>query len=137
MQEFKDGNVLFEIMERNVWGSAAADTAALHKHYNNNKNKYLWAASADLILFNCINKNVAENAKEALKNGKDWKQIMDESVMAYRPIRAVLRSARFRSASIPNPPQAPSQQSSVNTQDGSAGFAKRSSASIPKGSTHL
>ncbi|MBN8698777.1 MAG: peptidylprolyl isomerase [Chitinophagales bacterium] len=124
MQEFKDGNVLFEIMERNVWGSAAADTAALHKHYNNNKNKYLWAASADLILFNCINKTVAENAKEALKNGKDWKQIMDESGNGIQA-----DSGRFEISQVPisiDPKSAAGFVTTitVNTQDGSAGFAK-------------
>ncbi|HNJ29168.1 MAG TPA: peptidylprolyl isomerase [Ferruginibacter sp.] len=124
MQEFKDGNVLFEIMERNVWGSAAADTAALHKHYNNNKNKYLWAASADLILFNCINKTVAENAKEALKNGKDWKQIMDESGNGIQA-----DSGRFEISQVPisiDPKSAAGfiTTITVNTQDGSAGFAK-------------
>ncbi len=79
MEEFKDGNVLFEIMERNIWGRAANDTEGLQKHYTENKNKYLWAASADILLFNCTNKTVAEEARAALKNGADWKEIMRAS----------------------------------------------------------
>ncbi len=124
MQEFKDGNVLFEIMERNVWGNAAADTAALRKQYNNNKNKYLWAASADVILFNCSNKTVAENAQAALKNGKDWKQIMEESGNGVQA-----DSGRFEIGQVPisiDPKAAPGNITAitVNTQDGSTGFAK-------------
>ena len=79
MQEFKDGNVLFKSWKE-MFGAAPPQ---IPPHCINTTTtiriKYLWAASADLILFNCINKTVAENAKEALKNGKDWKQIMDES----------------------------------------------------------
>ncbi len=124
MQEFKDGNVLFEIMERNVWGNAAADTSALVKHYNANKNKYLWTASADIILFNCFNKTIADGAQAALKSGKDWKKIVEE---ANNSIQA--DSGRFELSQIPISidPKAPAgtiSGISVNQQDGSSGFAK-------------
>ena len=79
MEEFKDGNVLFEIMERNIWGKASSDVNALQKYYNENKSKYLWNASANIILFNCASKAIADDARTALLNGKDWKKIAEES----------------------------------------------------------
>ena len=79
MDEFKDGNVLFEIMERNIWGKAANDTEGLQKYYNENKGKYLWAESANIILFNCANKPVAEEAKADLEKSKDWRKIAEAS----------------------------------------------------------
>ena len=79
MEEFKDGNVLFEIMERNIWGKASSDVNGLQKHYNENKSKYLWNASANIILFNCASKAIADDARAALVNGKDWKKIAEES----------------------------------------------------------
>src|SRR5436190_23013732 len=51
MQEFKEGNMLFEIMERNVWTKAANDSAGLHQYYNGHKTNYKWSASADILLF--------------------------------------------------------------------------------------
>ena len=78
MEEFNDGNVLFEIMERNIWGKAANDIEGLQKHYNDNKAKYLWAASANIILFNSANKTIAEEARAALLKGKDWRKIVEE-----------------------------------------------------------
>ena len=124
MQEFKDGNVLFEIMERNVWGNAAADTAGLLKHYNANKNKYLWAASADIILFNCINKTASDAARDAVKAGKDWKKVMEESNNGVQA-----DSGRFELSQIPvtidaNTPVGTITETVTNAQDGSAGFAK-------------
>lgn len=79
MKEFKEGNMLFEIMERNVWSKAATDSAGLWKQYNAAKEKYKWAASADILVFNCSNEKTAAQAIEALKKGKEWRAMMEES----------------------------------------------------------
>jgi len=79
LQEFKEGNMLFEIMERNVWTKASNDSAGLKKYYESNKATYQWAESAAVYLFNCSNNKSAELAAQALKNGKNWKQIAEES----------------------------------------------------------
>jgi peptidyl-prolyl cis-trans isomerase SurA len=79
MQEFKEGNMLFEIMERNVWSKAANDSVGLLKYYTAHKTNYKWAASANILLFNCSDIKAAEDAAAALRNGKTWKQIAEES----------------------------------------------------------
>jgi peptidyl-prolyl cis-trans isomerase SurA len=79
MQEFKEGNMLFEVMERNVWGKAASDSNGLKKYYAGNKGKYLWGESAAVILFSCNSQQTAQDAAKALANGKSWKEIADES----------------------------------------------------------
>lgn len=124
MEEFKDGNVLFEIMERNIWGKASNDTIALQKHYNENKNKYLWAASANVILFNCTNKAIAEDAKSALKKGEDWRKIAEG---ANNNIQA--DSGRFELSQVPIAIDPKSAEGSVteiiiNATDSMASFAK-------------
>lgn len=124
MQEFKEGNVLFEIMERNIWGKAASDTTGLIKYYNENRNKYQWAASADIILFNCFNKSIAEASSEALTKGKDWKKIVEDG---NNTIQA--DSGRFEISQIPFSIDAESRAGIitkivVNQQDETAAFAK-------------
>ncbi len=79
MQEFRDGNMLFEIMERKVWTKASADSVGLMEQYLQNKTKYLWNASADVIIFNCSNKDVADKAIQSLQSGKSWSQLATES----------------------------------------------------------
>ncbi|MEO6253469.1 MAG: peptidylprolyl isomerase [Ferruginibacter sp.] len=79
MEEFKDGNVLFEIMEKNIWGKASNDGSGLQKLYNENKSKYLWGASANILLFNCAGKAIADEARTSLIKGKDWRKIEEES----------------------------------------------------------
>jgi peptidyl-prolyl cis-trans isomerase SurA len=123
MEEFKDGNVLFEIMERNIWGKASTDMNGLQKHYNENKTKYLWAASANIILFNCANKTIADEARLALINGKDWKKIEEES---NNNIQA--DSGRFELSQVPvtfDAKMAPGSVSeTVVSPDGNASFIK-------------
>ncbi len=79
MQEFKEGNMLFEIMERNVWSKAANDSVGLKKFYDANKSKYHWKESATVNLFNCNSLKTANEAAGALKDGKSWKQLAEES----------------------------------------------------------
>lgn len=79
MKEFKEGNMLFEIMERNVWSKAASDTVGLLSHYNANKTNYKWAESADVMIFNCSNEKIAAEAMESIKNGKLWRELADAS----------------------------------------------------------
>ncbi len=79
MKEFKEGNMLFEIMERNVWSKASTDSTGLLKYYYNNKQNYKWAASANVILFNCTNEKIAADAVVLIKSGKNWKEIAEGS----------------------------------------------------------
>jgi peptidyl-prolyl cis-trans isomerase SurA len=79
MQEFKEGNMLFEIMERNVWNRAASDSGGLKTMYNQKKAGYLWPASADVLIFNCGNAKAADAARAALIAGKNWKDLADSS----------------------------------------------------------
>lgn len=124
MEEFKDGNVLFEIMERNIWGRASTDTVGLNILYNESKSKYLWGASANIILFNCKDIAIANEAREAVLKGKDWKKIVEE---ANNNIQ--VDSGRFELSQIPvtlNPKMTEGTVSEnvVNTTDGNTGFVK-------------
>jgi peptidyl-prolyl cis-trans isomerase SurA len=79
MEEFKEGNMLFEIMDRNVWGKAANDSMGLRQYYEAHKEKYQWAASAAVLLFSSSDPKAVNEAVTALNSGKDWKQVVDES----------------------------------------------------------
>ena len=80
LKEFKDGNLLFEIMQRRVWDKAAADSTGLKNYYKSNKNKYWWEASADVILFTCSDSISAAKASAAFeKNKKDWRTLVQNA----------------------------------------------------------
>ncbi len=79
MQEFKEGNMLFEMMERNVWSKAGADTIELKNYYTAHSNNYKWAESADIIVFNSSDKTKLTEAYTELKQGGNWQSILQKS----------------------------------------------------------
>ncbi|MGG9964056.1 foldase protein PrsA [Ferruginibacter sp. SUN106] len=124
MEEFKEGNLLFEVMERKVWSSAANDTTGLQNYYNAHKNKYQWGASADIIIFSCNNKKVADATLDALKQGRYWKKIAEESNNTlqadsgrYELVQIALADGVKATAGMVTPVN-------VNPSDGTAGFIK-------------
>ena len=46
MREYTEGNLLFEVMEKEVWNKASKDTIGLKNFYEQNKNKYKWGPRA-------------------------------------------------------------------------------------------
>ncbi len=43
LTDFKEGNLLFEVMQQKIWNKAASDSSGLQSFYKENKNKYLWS----------------------------------------------------------------------------------------------
>lgn len=79
LQEFKDGNMLFEIMERKVWSKASSDSAGLEQYYNEHTTNYKWNASADAVLFSCANIATAKAAIDEITHGKNWKDLVKDN----------------------------------------------------------
>lgn len=68
LTEFKEGNLLFEIMQRKIWDKASTDSTGLRNYYEAHKNKYWWESSADALLFTSTNQQSAEGLKEKLQS---------------------------------------------------------------------
>lgn len=80
LNEFKEGNLLFEVMQRKIWDRASIDSAGLQKYYSAHKDKYWWESSADAIILTASSEQAAEDAKKKLKeNYKDWQKYIDNS----------------------------------------------------------
>ena len=80
LQEFADGNLLFEIMEKEVWNKAATDTNGLRNYYEQNKSRYQWGPSANTVIFNAADKKTAEEARASIaQNPGVWKNLSETS----------------------------------------------------------
>lgn len=98
LSEFREGNLLFEIMQRNIWDKASADSAGLAKYYEAHKGKYWWNASADALLFTCNNVETAERLKARLAANPvgSWRMSIDSMGAAIQA-----DSGRYELAQIP------------------------------------
>ncbi|MDB5195719.1 MAG: hypothetical protein JWP88_89 [Flaviaesturariibacter sp.] len=124
VEEFKEGNLFFEIMQRKVWGPAQADTAALEAYYNRHREKYNWKPSADAVIFYASDSPTAKAAIAALtKAPATWKEIST----AYED-KLAADSNRFELDAIPNPTKLALKAGTitsalVNASDNTASFA--------------
>lgn len=123
MEEFRDGNLFFEIMQREIWNKAQADSTALMALYEENKSQYQWKASADAVIFFCADENAARSLHDALrKNPASWRNVvtpMGEKVIA--------DSARYEWSILPglgqgNPKAGTLTGIAVNESDNTASF---------------
>jgi len=80
LKEFRDGNLLFEIMQRKVWDKASSDSIGLKKYYEAHKGNYWWQPGADAIIFTCSNEKTALEIREKLPTHiSNWKRIADST----------------------------------------------------------
>ncbi len=81
LNEFREGNLLFEIMQQKIWEAASADSIGLKKYYEQHKNKYWWELSADAWIITASNDSVAKIFID--KSGGniqyDWRKAIDLS----------------------------------------------------------
>jgi len=139
MGEFKDGNLFFEIMQREVWGKAQTDTVALESYYEKNKNRYIWKQSADGVIFFCSDENSGKALYDAVKKDPShWK-----AASAVFAEKVVTDSSRYEFEQIPNAAKVALQAGTItatlkNKTDGSVSFAyviKTYPANLPRNYT--
>lgn len=124
MNEFKDGNIFFEIMQQEIWNKAQTDTTALMALYEKNKKNYLWDKSTDAVLFFCSDENTAKKIYEDVKkNPSNWRKITEN----YSE-KVVSDSSRYEWSQIPNllkmiPKAGMITTPFVNQSDNTASFA--------------
>ena len=124
MNEFKDGNLFFEIMQRQVWGPAQSDSAALARYFNQHKAKYNWKQSADAVIFYASDEATAKSFIADLKKApENWLELVSEISE-----KVAADSSRFEAEQIPNPTHLKLTSGTitdplVNTADHTASFA--------------
>lgn len=78
MNEFRDGNLLFEIMQREVWNKSLADSSGLKTLYNKDPKKYMWKQSADAVVFFCSDQGISSVLYDIVKKDPyNWKKSIE------------------------------------------------------------
>lgn len=79
MQEYRDGILLFELTDKEVWSKSVQDTLGLEAFYNENKGKYLWKDRADAEIYICSSAKVAAQVSKMLKKGNDRSAVLAQA----------------------------------------------------------
>jgi peptidyl-prolyl cis-trans isomerase SurA len=76
MKEYKDGILLFELTDQEVWSKAVNDSAGLVDYYKANQANYRWTERADATIFSCKDAKTAKKATKLAKKGMSAGEIM-------------------------------------------------------------
>lgn len=80
LNDFMEGNLLFEAMDQNVWKKASTDTSLQRKVYASGKSRYMWDKSADVIVFTASDSlGCARLRNEIEANPLLWRTRMEQS----------------------------------------------------------
>lgn len=82
MKEYRDGILLFNLMDQKVWGKAVEDTMGLKQYFHLTKENYQWDTRLDASVFTCLNKEVAERVRKLISTD-DNVRLLSNSELAF------------------------------------------------------
>ncbi len=71
LNEYKDGTLLFDITEKNVWLKADKDSLGLKEFYELNKSNYQWQPLFEGSVYQSGNKSLLEQMRKEILEGKE------------------------------------------------------------------
>lgn len=71
MKEYRDGILLFDLMDKQVWSKAVKDSSGLAQFHEQNKNNYMWKERADAIVFTVTKSDDVPRLEKILAKTQD------------------------------------------------------------------
>ena len=90
MEEYRDGILLFDLMDKEVWSKAVKDTTGLEAFYEAHKNNYMWGERADATVYTINKEDDVAHVKAILETN-----LSDEALLK-RLDQDSIRSVRIK-----------------------------------------
>lgn len=103
LKEYRDGLLLFDLMEKEVWNAAASDTIGLQKYYSKHKDDYFWEDRVDLLIATGAKESDIKTVARLLRRGQTADQISKE--LNTDDKQNVMFTTAVRSSNDPSLPQ--------------------------------
>lgn len=75
--EYRDGLLLFDLMESEIWNAAKNDSIGLDTYYNNNKESYYWNERVDAVVASSAKKSVIKKVQKLMNKNETPEQIKE------------------------------------------------------------
>lgn len=73
--EYRDGLLIFDVMNKNIWQKAKNDTVGVQEFYNKTKQNYLWKQRVDADIYSATSEVLAQQIQKMLSEGKTTEEI--------------------------------------------------------------
>lgn len=70
MDEYRDGLLLFDLMDKEIWTRAKTDTTGIFTYFKNNQINYQWKKRFEVDIFSSTDKSIIEKTQQFLNKGK-------------------------------------------------------------------
>ena len=77
LKEYRDGLLLFDLMEKQVWNAATKDSTGLKIFYEKNKSNYMWEDRIDAVILSSADEKMIEKAVDLLNKNKTIEEIKE------------------------------------------------------------
>ncbi len=77
LREYREGLLLFDLMQDNIWSQAEKDSLGLVSFFENNRDKYQWNERVEATIFTFDKKENAKKAMKLLGKNKTVKEIQE------------------------------------------------------------
>ena len=75
VQEYRDGLLLFDLMETTIWNAARTDSIAVQDFYNAHKENYMWPDRVHAVVAASSNENILKKVGKLLEKDTDPEEI--------------------------------------------------------------
>ncbi|REE25118.1 peptidyl-prolyl cis-trans isomerase SurA [Winogradskyella pacifica] len=69
LKEYRDGLLLFDLMEKEIWNKASQDSTGIESYYGKNKSKYQWSDRVEVVIASSADKSNVKKALKMMKKG--------------------------------------------------------------------
>lgn len=87
LTEYREGILLFDVMEKEVWNKASEDTKGQHKYYEENKAKYQAGDRVEARIFTATDKSIAEEMMTKVNRGDSLNSADLKKFKSIQPFR--------------------------------------------------
>lgn len=78
MEEYRDGLLLFDLMEKEIWERAKTDTLGLKTFYDQHKMEHMWKKRVEVTVASSTKEDMIKKAQSLLKKGTEPQAIKDK-----------------------------------------------------------
>jgi len=137
MEEYRDGLLLFDLMEKEIWERSKTDTIGLKNFYEAHKSNYNWKNRFDVVIVSSTNKDVVGKAQKMLKQNSTSEQIK-EKLNTKDKVMVMTNAGTFEEGNEALPKNMPMQPGvSEITKEGEYYFVTKVNKVLPAGPKSL